>query len=365
MKKKISIVLLILALLLPGACAEKAKCKESIPMIYSDARDFSEGLAAVRIDWKWGYINKSGQMVIEPKYDFGKLISDSALYGETTSDFIDGLALVSLNGRWGFINKEGEEVVPCKYNEAWCFSEGLAAVRMGYEWGFVDKTGREVVPPTYDQVSDFSGGIAAVAISGKLDTYSDEEKHVFPYRYVGFKWGLIDTNGKEVIPDDSIKYRYKAIEQDEAVIVPPGKYSNIDKASEGLIVVSVGLYPNQKYGFINMEGTEVVPLKYRWVRSFHEGMAAVCLNQEQYGEWGFIDKEGREITEFTYLSVEDFSEGYAVVHTGDWKTGKRGLIDKTGQPIIPCEYDRMNSVKEGMAAVSKSGKWGFIEVNPA
>ncbi len=49
------------------------------------ASNFSEGLASVRIDDKWGSIDKSGEIVIRPQFD-------SAL------EFSEGLASVSING---------------------------------------------------------------------------------------------------------------------------------------------------------------------------------------------------------------------------------------------------------------------------
>ncbi len=51
-------------------------------------------------------------------------------YDEAKS-FSEGLALVKLNGKWGFIDKTGKEVgIPLgKYDNVMSFSEGLAAVR--------------------------------------------------------------------------------------------------------------------------------------------------------------------------------------------------------------------------------------------
>ena len=40
--------------------------------------------------------------------------------------FIEGLALVKLNGKWGYINKSGKEVIPLQYDYAGAFSKGLA-----------------------------------------------------------------------------------------------------------------------------------------------------------------------------------------------------------------------------------------------
>ena len=75
-----------------------------IPAKFTDAHDFSDGLAAVKDDSRnWGYIDKSGKMVIEPK--FSREPGDYHA-GITWAEKNDG----SSEG-WGervFLNKRGE-----------------------------------------------------------------------------------------------------------------------------------------------------------------------------------------------------------------------------------------------------------------
>ena len=77
----------------------------------------------------YGFRLKSTRNVIVPaKYD-------------SIGSFNEGMAWVKLNGKYGFIDKTGKEVISLKYDFARAFSEGLAAVRLNGRWGFVDKTG--------------------------------------------------------------------------------------------------------------------------------------------------------------------------------------------------------------------------------
>jgi len=70
------------------------------------AKSFSEGLAAVRIGdnrtGRWGYIDKKGEMAIEPRF------------GRPIDSFTRGLALVRVrHGAWakeGYIDKTGKYV---------------------------------------------------------------------------------------------------------------------------------------------------------------------------------------------------------------------------------------------------------------
>lgn len=62
---------------------------------YKNVRSFSEGLAPVQANnGKWGYINDKNIFIIPPRYEDAK-------------EFKDGKAAVKINGRWGFINKKG------------------------------------------------------------------------------------------------------------------------------------------------------------------------------------------------------------------------------------------------------------------
>lgn len=138
-----------------------------IPLIYDDVEDFfNEGLAGVKLNGKWGYIDKSGIVVIPFKYDFVWL-------------FKDGLAKVKLNGKCGFINKRGKEIIPLKYDFVdTAFSEGLAGVELNRKCGFIDKSGIVVIPLKYDGTLFFKGGKAQVRLNGK--------------------WFYIDKNGNRI-----------------------------------------------------------------------------------------------------------------------------------------------------------------------
>ena len=58
---------------------------------YQETQPFSQGVSAVKIDGKWGFINEQNQLVVQPMYQ------EVALYSE-------GLAAVKLDGKWGFID---------------------------------------------------------------------------------------------------------------------------------------------------------------------------------------------------------------------------------------------------------------------
>jgi hypothetical protein len=70
---------------------------ETIKPQFSNAGQFSQGLAPVAVDGRWGYVNKTGELTIKPQFD-------SALR------FSRGVARVKIDGRWRHIDKRGKYI---------------------------------------------------------------------------------------------------------------------------------------------------------------------------------------------------------------------------------------------------------------
>ena len=82
--------------------------------------------------------------------------------------FYGGFARVKLNEKWGFINKEGKEIIGCKYDNVKYFHEGLVGIKLNNKWGFIDRKGVEIIECKYDNVDDFNvEGLARVGLNGE------------------------------------------------------------------------------------------------------------------------------------------------------------------------------------------------------
>ena len=61
---------------------------------------------------------------------------------------------VTVGGRWGFVDKSGQTVINPQFDRAEVFADGLAPVRMG-RWGYVDPSGKVVINPQFDNAAVF------------------------------------------------------------------------------------------------------------------------------------------------------------------------------------------------------------------
>jgi hypothetical protein len=140
---------------------------------------FASGLATIQPRFKknMGFIDKSGDMVIEPKF-------------RAAEPFSEGLACVLARDKIGYIDVTGDFVIEPQFDRGGSFSENRAYVQKGgltgpNPVGYIDRTGRVVIEPQFSHAGRFSGGRAAIGIR--------EDP-----RDVG-KDGYIDTDGNIVI----------------------------------------------------------------------------------------------------------------------------------------------------------------------
>ena len=110
---KASNFILFFTLLLLLAC-QKEENKEAPVSNISNEQILQEDYGVA--EYKWGYINKKGGLLIEPIFDECK-------------NFSNGLAVVRIKGKWGYINKTGNIIIAPEYQEAYDFSESLAVVK--------------------------------------------------------------------------------------------------------------------------------------------------------------------------------------------------------------------------------------------
>lgn len=120
---------------------------------YDYIGDFSEGLACVCDNGKYGYIDAQGKVAIG--LDFAE-----------AAPFSEGMACVRSRAGYGFINAKGEFVfrTPAGIVPTGKFCEGLLAVRNETSglYGYIDNSGAVRIPCAYYAADGFLEGVALV-----------------------------------------------------------------------------------------------------------------------------------------------------------------------------------------------------------
>jgi hypothetical protein len=94
--------------------------------------EFSEGFSAFNENNKWGIINKFGQVIVKPKFDF-------------VYNFSEGVAVVGLNSKFGVIDTKGKIIVPLDYKYLEPQSKnGFIYFQKGDELGYINQKGKVI-----------------------------------------------------------------------------------------------------------------------------------------------------------------------------------------------------------------------------
>lgn len=160
---------------------------------FQRADSFYEGRARVCYGYGiWGYIDESGDYVIEEQY-------------QDAGNFSEGLAYAQYNGYYGYVDKYGNEEIGFEYEDADNFSEGLAAVEMDGKWGYINKRGKVVIPFEYDDACWFSQGMARVEKNGYYGFVNKDNELIIPCIYNDADlW--FNSNGTVEVEKDGIDY---------------------------------------------------------------------------------------------------------------------------------------------------------------
>jgi hypothetical protein len=179
-----------------------SKGQTVIDFKYDEPVEFVNGLAKVKINGLYGYIDKTDELVIKNQF-------------EDSLDFTDpDYAAAKKNGLWGIINREGDFKVEPSYTDLKNFSEGLAAFKKENGlYGFIDINNSEVIKPQFEDAGYFKNDIAPVkdGLWGYINKNGNffikpvfnkaeagTENCLYPVMMEN-KWGYINSLGELVI----------------------------------------------------------------------------------------------------------------------------------------------------------------------
>lgn len=172
------------------------KGNEVIPLIYDDVRfDFMNGVARVRRNGKWGFIDTTGRAIC--RFEYESVDYNGGKYLSVRKDKFEGL-----------INRRGETIIPISYNQIYDEPDefGMLLARKNGYWGVIDTNGKVIIPFKYERNVGTNGehGLYHLGLNGK--------------------YGVVDYNGNVIV--GFIENGYHSVRGDQIIeaghIVPGG-----------------------------------------------------------------------------------------------------------------------------------------------
>lgn len=310
---------LFLILIIASSIAFLKFNKTEEPITFEEAYPFLEDLACVKIDGKYGYINKAGEVVIPPTYD-------------SYSYFFAGISIQTKNGLKGCIDTKGNVIIPFEYEDIQPSNMDYLSVQKGGKFGCINKDNEIVVDFISTQpvqVYDFEKKhlIAVITNENKKEGFIDLVTNfkVDPiYDFVS-PW-----SNKENIVGTCIGMNYGFINLDTQVVTEPIYSQNI-YFSEGLAAAS----QNFKSGYIDCNGNYVIEPIYEDALPFFEGLAFVKID----GKYGCINTKGEIVIEPSFAYGSTFTGGVAQVVIDDI-TFEPAYINTSGEILSYDEYGK-------------------------
>jgi len=298
---------------------------------------------------------------------------------EEIRPFFEGMACVKKDGKYGFINEQGDLIIPCEYIAAHDFSEGFAAVEKEFPsgsefeqvlhngriqifyWDFVDKSGKRLTPLWgWEQVWDFKGGLAKVA--------EGADGNGLGSNFTGYRY--IDTTGEPVTNawDDIGEFweglcwvwnketdKYGFTDRNRKLVVPC-QWDEVQNFRDGMAQVK----KDDKWGVVNASGTLVVPCQWDVICIYSDEAVFVGNYDESgysYCRCGYVDKHGKPVDGSFWDDCWDH-DGYLEVE----KDGKYGIADDlTGKMITPCKWEWTHFDMDGSVSFGNSEESYLID----
>lgn len=326
-------------------------------------------LLPVRIEGRYGFIDRSGTVVIPPQYDWagffrdgyapvmkeGKVLlirSDGSLENSSGFDFIemmgDSLILVRSGNKWGINLVTGRTIVPCRYDEIrLTFDKNLIGFREDSLWGFCTRRGLLLLPAVSDTGYAFRGkylryernGLSGLVkfdgtplLEAECDDINISDPLVFYMK--NNRWGCITKSGNKLLDPVWVSYRFIR----GGFIVLHCDSGSVLATGSGKLITSCGMYDD----YVNTNVSGIVSVS-------------------QGGKFGLMDTAGRVIFPPEY---DDFTPIEGAVWMYE-KEGRFGLCNSGGDLLTKPLYDGIGTFYRHIGKVTAGNRTGVINIKGA
>jgi len=322
-----------------GALDTEGRVK--IPCIYDDLR-LEDGMAEVKISYRWGLVDTNGTERIKPQWDDIRWMPAEKIIGVNKNGMF---------GKWGILDVDGKAITGLIYDDiGYDFYDGLLTFKKGKQTGSINRYGVEV----NEQLAQFETNLRTfkyrrpnslldtaglITLLSPYDDYIILEENLFGIKKDGF-WRAIDRKGKEVLP----------------VALTTG-LSELFWAGEGML----GIYKTGKIGLIKTDGTELFPPVYNSLDQLGpDSIGLFSLSTEE--KKGIVKLDGTVIAPEIYDEIE-YDEKCGLIRIR--KDKKCGLLNLLGEILIPLQYDKLWLSSHGVLWAQKDDNLIILNTNVA
>ena len=364
---------------------------------YSLVENYREGLARIRKDQVYGFLNYCGEEVVPAQYEYAE-------------GFNSGKALVK-KVNWYFMQANGEESDALEnIADAKALKSGISMVKLtNGKYTFIkndyDKT-KQFVAAQYDNIESFykkdlfkvqnlkKQGLIALDGSVRLQPIYDV---IEPLQTVGLyrikleeRWGIMDSLGTIKFSTDftSIsnfdKFGIATAQDEKGIHLLNAKDFTLTRGYASISAVNTyGLAmvrdPETKlFGLINDKLEVVIKPTFSSLSAYNQyGLARACLTSTACG---YIDTKAKEIIPMSYNDLTDFNAQGLIVAKGtdanctSGKCSYEMILDRYGKTVLAkalknadkIHYELQDSIFSQnyiSVRVSESGEAGFQLVN--
>lgn len=281
---------------------------------------------------RYGVIDKTGNVVVEPNYDAIQIPNPSKPvfvcigdYNPETKEY--RTKVFNDKNEQLFQYYEGIQVIPVETNiETTPYEKSTLIYKKDGKYGLINLEGKEITKPIYDEIS---------SIHYKEGTFVVKQDD---------KLGVINLKGKVII-----KPEYETITSDNY-------YNQKTKNKTTGFIVSKKTENGYRYGYINYLGQVIINTEYTEL----ERVTGIADEKQLYfiafkdGQAGLL-KNKKVILNYEYQDIQYSSLNDVFVVQ---RNSKQGVVSKTGSTIINAEYDSI--VFGGMYINAKKGNTIYL-----
>ena len=274
---------------------------------------------------------------------------------ERVLPFSDGLAAVRVKGRYGYIDTKGDMIIAPSFDLAGGFAFGMAEVLIGDHAGVIDRQGAFLVKPQFARIVPFTKDVL-LAREGTWNNQFIRGREQLP--------GLKDGAAMFYEKTWGLYHVEKGWLTERAF-----SFSKFDETGRGPIWATKGDYIRGPFGLMRADGTWQVEPQFTHVQQLMDERAivrkpdpAASGGSRQSELWGAVDPEGNLVVPFRTEALGYWRGGFGLTKEGGLanKNGKEGLVDKAGKLVGGRLFDKVKRSEDG-ARVMVDGKWVRVD----